>query len=231
MEVGTRKQAKGLLGHCLPLLDRYEKNRKVLLSPSFRWYRRKCCDSEEHCTNFCAAGYNKGMLADLMEVKDAMMELCREQGMQMYIVMSTCELLGLRAAMEEDKVERILGKDLVHMTEDGFVTLAENIVRTLDNPPHCLWGKRGAGTSRRRGWWSVVGRGRPRSGCTTRCLGRGQGGIIELCSRGRRWWSAACPGAAEPEGTAMEDTWDPEVVRGLLTTRVRKVPFVMMDPT
>jgi hypothetical protein len=40
VEVGTRKQAKGLLGHCLPILDRYEKNRKVLLSPSVRWYRR-----------------------------------------------------------------------------------------------------------------------------------------------------------------------------------------------
>ncbi len=123
-----------MLGHCLPLLDRYEKNRKVLLSPSVRWYRRKCCDTEEHCTNFCAAGYRKGMLVDLMEVKDTMMELCREQGMQMYRVMSTCELLGLRAAMEEDEVERILGTDPVHMTEDGFVTLTENIVRTLDNP-------------------------------------------------------------------------------------------------
>ncbi len=52
----------------------------------------------------------------------------------MYRVMSTCELLGLRAAMEEDEVERILGKDPVHMTEDGFVTLTENIVRMLDNP-------------------------------------------------------------------------------------------------
>jgi hypothetical protein len=36
------------------------------------------------------------MLADLSEVKDAMMELCRDEGMQMYKVMSTCELLGLR---------------------------------------------------------------------------------------------------------------------------------------
>ncbi len=142
VEVGTRKQAKGLLGHCLPILDRYEKNRKVLLSPTVRWYRRKCCDSEEHCTNFCSSGYRKGMLADLNEVKDAMMELCREEGMQMYKVMSTCELLGLRAAMEEDEVERILGSDPVHMTEDGFVTLAENMVRTLDNPATLFVGEK-----------------------------------------------------------------------------------------
>jgi hypothetical protein len=142
VEVGTRKQAKELLGHCLPILDRYEKNRKVLLSPSVRLYRRKCCDSEEHCTNFCASGYRKGMLADLNEVKDAMMELCREEGMQLYKVLSTCELLGLRAAMEEDKVERILGSDPVHMTEDGFVTLAENLVRTLENPAMLFVGEK-----------------------------------------------------------------------------------------
>jgi hypothetical protein len=82
------------------------------------------------------------MLADLNEVKDAMMELCREEGMQMYKVMSTCELLGLRAAMEEDEVERILGLDPVHMTEDGFVTLAENMVRTLDNPATLFVGEK-----------------------------------------------------------------------------------------
>jgi hypothetical protein len=142
VEVGTRKQAKGLLGHCLPILDRYERNRKVLLSPSVRWFRRRCCDCEEHCTNFCLAGYRKGMLADLSEVKDAMMELCRDEGMQMYKVMSTCELLGLRAAMEEDEVERILGTDPVHMTEDGFVTLAENLIRILDNPATLFAGEK-----------------------------------------------------------------------------------------
>ncbi len=115
----------------------------MLLSPTVRWYRRKCSDSEEHCTNFCSSGYRKGMLADLKELKDAMMELCREEGMQMYKVMSTCELLGLRAAMEEDEVERILGSDPVHMTEDGFVTLAENMVRTLDNPATLFVGEQG----------------------------------------------------------------------------------------
>ncbi len=76
------------------------------------------------------------------EVKDAMMELCREEGMQMYKVMSTCELLGLRAAMEEDEVERILGADPVHMTENGFVTLAENLIRTLDNPATLFAGEK-----------------------------------------------------------------------------------------
>jgi hypothetical protein len=44
--------------------------------------------------------------------------------------------------MEEDEVERILGTDPVHMTEDGFVTLAENLVRTLDNPATLFAGEK-----------------------------------------------------------------------------------------
>jgi hypothetical protein len=44
--------------------------------------------------------------------------------------------------MEEDEVERILGSDPVHMTEDGFVTLAENLIRTLDNPAALFAGEK-----------------------------------------------------------------------------------------
>jgi hypothetical protein len=44
--------------------------------------------------------------------------------------------------MEEDEVERILGSDPVHMTEDGFVTLAENLIRTLDNPATLFAGEK-----------------------------------------------------------------------------------------
>jgi hypothetical protein len=116
--------------------------------------------------------------------KDAMMELCRDEGMQLYKVMSTCELLGLRAAMEEDEVERILGSDSVHMTEDGFVTLAETSSGHWTILPHCLLEKRGAGTCRWRGWWWVAGGERPMNGCTAWCLGLGPGGTTGCCRQG-----------------------------------------------
>ena len=101
------------------------------------------------------------------------MELCMDEGMQMYKVMSMCELLGLRAAMEEDEVERILGTDPVHMTEDGFVTLAENLIRTLDNPATLFAGEKRSREEQVEGggWWAAGG-GRRMSGCTTRCRGR-----------------------------------------------------------
>jgi hypothetical protein len=73
------------------------------------------------------------MLFDLAVVRDAMMEVCREEEVQLYKVLGTCELLGLKAAMEEDEVERLLGSHPVHMTENGYVVLAEQLVKAVTN--------------------------------------------------------------------------------------------------
>jgi hypothetical protein len=40
LEVGIAKQAKGLLRNCMPVLERYARNKKVILGPIVRFYRR-----------------------------------------------------------------------------------------------------------------------------------------------------------------------------------------------
>ena len=142
LEVGTAKQAKGLLRNCMPIIERYAGNKKMFLSPTVRFYRRRCCDKQEHCTNMDTAGYRRGMLIDLAVVRDAMTELCREEGVQLYRVIGTCEMLGLKAAMEEDEVERLLGSHPVHMTEDGYVVLAEQLLKAVTNPAQLFVGEK-----------------------------------------------------------------------------------------
>jgi hypothetical protein len=56
LEVGTAKQAKGLLRNCLPIVEKYAGNKKVFLGPTVRFYRRRCCEKQEHCTNMVTAG-------------------------------------------------------------------------------------------------------------------------------------------------------------------------------
>jgi len=63
LEVASPKQAKGLLQNCKPILDLLRGNRKVIMSPLTRYFRAKCCDDEQHCTNIGQAGYRSGMLA------------------------------------------------------------------------------------------------------------------------------------------------------------------------
>jgi hypothetical protein len=60
----------------------------------------------------------------------------------LYKVLGTCELLGLKGAMEEDEVERLLGSHPVHMTEDGYVVLAEQLVKTITNPSQLFVGEK-----------------------------------------------------------------------------------------
>jgi hypothetical protein len=126
----------------MPIIERYAGNKKVFLSPTVRFYRRRCCDKQEHCTNMDTAGYRRGMLIDLAVVRDAMTELCREEGVQLYRVLGTCEMLGLKAAMEEDEVERLLGSHPVHMTEDGYVVLAEQLLKAVTNPAQLFVGEK-----------------------------------------------------------------------------------------
>jgi hypothetical protein len=142
LEVGTAKQAKGLLRNCMPILERYTENKKVFLSPTVRFYRTRCCMKEDHCTNMDTAGYRRGMLADLSVIRDAMLEVCREEGVQLYKVLGTCELLGLKAAMEEDEVERLLGSHPIHMTEEGYVTLAEQMTKLISSPAQLFVGEK-----------------------------------------------------------------------------------------
>jgi hypothetical protein len=71
-----------------------------------------------------------------------MTELCREEGVQLYRVIGTCEMLGLKAAMEEDEVERLLGSHPVHMTEDGYVVLAEQLLKAVTNPAQLFVGEK-----------------------------------------------------------------------------------------
>ena len=46
-------------------------------------------------------------------------------GHVMYNVASPCELLCLKLSMEEDEVEKLLGKAPVPLTKEGYWNLAE----------------------------------------------------------------------------------------------------------
>ncbi len=51
----------------------------------------------------------------------------------MYNVANPCELLGLKVSMEEDEVEKLLGKEPVPLTKEGYWNLAENPVKMVES--------------------------------------------------------------------------------------------------
>ena len=144
VEVATEKQAKGLIINCDKILERLKDNCKILVTPGVRFFREPCCPVKGHCTNLEDGGYRKGMLEDLGRIKEAVDEVCREGGMRSYKVVSPPELLGIRAAMDEDELILILGGDAVHMAPLGYRRLAESFERMVESQRSTFsGGKRG----------------------------------------------------------------------------------------
>jgi hypothetical protein len=133
VELASPRQVKGLLRNSGPILEKLRGNKKVILSPTVRYFRETCCDAREHCTNVKQPGYRRSMLAELEDIREAMGEQCREDGLTLYKVASTVDLVGIKAAMEEDELEKLLGKDPVHMTGEGYMTLAANLIRMVES--------------------------------------------------------------------------------------------------
>jgi hypothetical protein len=132
VEVATAKQARGLIHNCEPILVRLKDNKMVLVTPGVRFFREPCCVTVGHCTNLEDGGYRRGMLEDLARLKEAAEEVCREGGMRNYKVVSPVEMLGIRAAMDENELIQILGADPVHMAQKGYQLQSDGLVRMVE---------------------------------------------------------------------------------------------------
>ena len=144
VEVATEKQAKGLVVNCDRIFQILVENNKILVTPGVRFYREPCCPVKGHCVNLEEGGYRRGMLEDLARIKEAVEEVCREGGMKCFKVVSPPELLGIRAAMDENELIQILGGDAVHMAPRGYGMLAESFVKMVESQKSAFaGGKRG----------------------------------------------------------------------------------------
>jgi hypothetical protein len=117
--------------------------------------------------------------------------LCGEKRIKNYKVVNPNDLLGLTHHMEEDEVRRIVGSDPVHLTGEGYATLADSIVTMVES-------KRGVYEGGKRGYeeadegveypilncrneeWvynMVYGTGKWRGGKASGVRGRGSGAV------------------------------------------------------
>jgi hypothetical protein len=68
----------------MEILEMLEANKKLLLGPVVKYFRKKCCGEEGHCTNLLEGGYRKNMLMNIGNVVEAMKALCIEQRVKNY---------------------------------------------------------------------------------------------------------------------------------------------------
>jgi hypothetical protein len=68
VEVASPRQVK--VRNCGPIFEKIKHNKKLILSPSVRYFRETCCENKEHCINEGHAGYRRNMIVELDEIKD-----------------------------------------------------------------------------------------------------------------------------------------------------------------
>jgi hypothetical protein len=63
------------------------------------------------------SGYRRGILADLVDIKDSVLEECQRAGVKNFKVLNPNDSLGVSSSMLEDA--HIMGEDPVHLSEGG----------------------------------------------------------------------------------------------------------------
>jgi hypothetical protein len=143
LEVAGGRQAGSLVDNCVPIWEKVGDRRKAVLSPLVRYFRCSCCKNREHCVNVGMAGYHRGMLADLGDIKEAVQEGCQRAGVKNFKVLNPNDLLGISCSMEEDEVARVMGENPVHLSESGYVLLAERLTAILEDERTAFQGGKG----------------------------------------------------------------------------------------
>jgi len=142
LEVAGTKKIKGLMYECKDIFDLFRENKKVIITPMPRWFRTPCCEDTAHCTNMKMPNYRRGMMQELVELRDAVEDFCREDEIRPHKVVSGSELAGIKAEMEDDEAVRILGKNPVHLAPGGYACMAENLVKLVEESKNLFAGEK-----------------------------------------------------------------------------------------
>ncbi len=98
-------------------------------------------------------------------------------------MVSPVDMLGIRAAMDENELIEILGSDPVHMAQKGYQMLADGLVRLVETSSTAFSGGREGEKMTRRKRASATTTGRDTSGFSTWCRVQENGGRVSRPSR------------------------------------------------
>jgi hypothetical protein len=130
---------KKLIETSLPLFEHFSKHRKVVIPPLPRFLFRGCCSDYSHSVNTSDENYSVTLLESVVYLrKNLKLELLAHGVERAWITECVKELLPLGTTMgtKNDTVallRDILAPDGVHLTQECYSTMAQSLVRHLEN--------------------------------------------------------------------------------------------------
>jgi hypothetical protein len=130
---------KKLIETSLPLFEHFNKHRKVVIPPLPRFLFRGCCSNYNHSVNISDENYTENLLDSVVHLrKNLKLELLARGVEKVWITECFKELFLLRTnqGTKNDAVvllRDVFAPDGVHLTQECYSTMAQNIVTHLEN--------------------------------------------------------------------------------------------------
>ena len=117
----------------IPLLRAGGNNRKILLSPLPRYSTAKCCQNEEHITNFGKKGFGTSMGSKLAEIHSWIDDFARGKHIKNCEVICPASTIMTGDDISKKDLAAFWGSDPVHLTPMGYEKLGEQLSEKIES--------------------------------------------------------------------------------------------------
>ncbi len=140
IQVATNDLFKKLVVAILPILKAKGNKSCVILPPLPRSLFSRCCNDNNHCTNFKDMGFSEELLTGYIRLRNELIKQLASHGLSSFKVMDSCCMTSCSktASIAErlKELRRIMAKDDTHFLEAGYKNLADrfmNCIRQIAN--------------------------------------------------------------------------------------------------
>jgi hypothetical protein len=125
-----KAEFKELFLTSVPLLRAGGEHNKILLSPLARHVAFKCCKDKSHIQNYGGQRYTEMVTEGLQNIFDWMKKLAYFKRIRHFKVL--CPNIMMQVE-DDSEVTKHWGKDGVHLTDEGYEYLANNLLEQLED--------------------------------------------------------------------------------------------------
>ena len=119
----------------IPLLETVDGSPSIIFPPQPRYVFNGCCNDSSHCTNMKNEGYSEKILSATLHLRTILKNKLEKKLSGPFRVLDTCSMVADPAdkslSVKLNELPAMMAKDGVHMSNEGYVHMANNIVQAI----------------------------------------------------------------------------------------------------
>ncbi len=119
----------------IPILSATQDTPCVIIPPLPRDLFDRCCDDNEHCTNFSQLNFAQNLLSGYIQLRNLLIRSLAQKGLTNFKVMDTCCITACKNTANTttrlSELRQVTAKDGVHFVSAGYANLAARMTTCL----------------------------------------------------------------------------------------------------